>query len=130
VNRVGERRAADGQIARARRRLAALEESWTANNVTKVVVESDPAGAANLMREAVAKGGFDVTLEEHDGCWQVRVHTDEAAAPVLAEVLDLVARCLERGLMGYARLGVGQRSYTVYASGLAPASPDHPKQAA
>jgi hypothetical protein len=80
-----------------------------------LVVRADAAGAANLMREVLLLDALDATLEENDGHWQVVVRNGPHPEAVLARVVDLVASCVERGLMNHATLCVGKRSYTIRA---------------
>jgi glycine cleavage system aminomethyltransferase T len=81
--------------------------------VGEIVVQADPAGAAHLMREIVARYSFDVALEEHEGHWLVVVRTGPQAEEVLAKVVDVTAWCVEAGRMAHATLCVGKRSYTI-----------------
>jgi hypothetical protein len=78
-----------------------------------IVVHTDPAGAANLMREVVALGAFSVALEEHDGHWHVAVRGGPHPEAVLARIVDLAASCVERGIMTHATLCIGKRRYTI-----------------
>jgi hypothetical protein len=91
-----------------------------------IVVEADPAGAANLMREIVALRSLDVALEEHEGHWRVVVRRSVDHEAVLAEVIDATARCVESGDMEHATISVGKRSYTIHPA----AAPEVPAVAA
>jgi hypothetical protein len=75
---------------------------------------SDPAGAANVMREVVARPKLTAELlEDGQGLWQVVVHGEGGHERVLARVLDLVLRFVEEGRLQFARVEFAGRSITV-----------------
>jgi hypothetical protein len=83
-----------------------------------VIVHSDPVGAANLMKEIVSEGCHDAALEEEGGHWHVVVRASGGGQTMLAEVIDLVAHCVDTGRMSFATLVVGKRNYTIAPLGL------------
>jgi hypothetical protein len=99
------------RVLRTRARRSASQLAGAARE--DIVVEADAAGAANLMREIVALRNVRVALEEHDGRWQVVVRPGEDYDAVLAGVVELTARCVERGCMEHATLSVRERSSTI-----------------
>jgi nitrate reductase NapAB chaperone NapD len=111
----GERSAATGRReTETRARRAAKHLMTTADgHAGEIVVRTDPAGAANLMREIVALHSFDVALEEHQGHWQVVVRAGAQIEEVLAKIVDVTASCVELGRMTHATLCVGKRSFTI-----------------
>jgi hypothetical protein len=82
-----------------------------------MVVHADPAGAAHVMREIVALHELTVALEEHDGHWQVVVKPGRDAEAALARIIDVTARCVERGCVDFATLCMGKRTYTIHEAG-------------
>ena len=110
---------ADDTVIRTRARRA-VRHLAPGNGTPDIVVRADPVGSANLMREIVALHGVDVALEERDGHWQVVVRAGEDHEAVLVQVIDVTARCVERGRMKCATLYVGRKSYTIHEP-LAPA---------
>jgi len=102
----------DGTVLRTRGLRAARHLSG--GRARDIVVHADPAGAANLMREIVALRSLDVTLEEHEGHWQVVVHASSDHEAALAGVIDATTRCVESGCMERATISVGKRSYTIH----------------
>ena len=77
-------------------------------------IYSDPAGAANVMREVVARPKLNARLlEDGNGRWQVVVHGEGGHERVLARVLDLVLRFVEEGRLQFATVEFAGRSITV-----------------
>jgi hypothetical protein len=77
-------------------------------------IHSDPAGAANVMREVVARPKLSAQLlEDGNGRWQVVVEGEDAHERVLAQVLDLVLRFVDEGRLAFATLEFAGRSVTV-----------------
>jgi hypothetical protein len=77
-------------------------------------IYSDPAGAANVMREVVARPKLSARLlEDGNGRWQVAVHGGDAHERVLGLVLDIVHRFVEEGRLQFATLEFAGRSITL-----------------
>lgn len=77
-----------------------------------LVIHADPVGAANLMKEAVARRLLDVALEEEHGHWRVVVRGATGSDQVRV-VVELVAAGIEQGSIAFARLQMGERSYAM-----------------
>jgi hypothetical protein len=83
-------------------------------------IYSDPAGAANVMREVVARPKLSAQLlEDENGRWQVVVQGEGAHERVLTRVLDLVLRFVEEGRLEFATLEFAGRTVTLGRPALA-----------
>jgi hypothetical protein len=77
-------------------------------------IYSDPAGAAHVMREVVARPKLSAQLlEDGNGRWHVIVRGEGAHERVLARVLDLVLRFIDEGRLEFATVEFSGRSITV-----------------
>lgn len=85
-----------------------LELMSSAANIVRI--HSDAVGAAHLMRELVGTAGFQVSLIEEQGQWQVVVRGTEA----VEDVIQAVRRCLAAGLAAFATVHVGARPYVTF----------------
>jgi hypothetical protein len=105
------RNALKTRAIRAARQLASPPQPQKSEDI---VVHADAAGAAHIMREIVALHDLSIPLEEHDGHWQVVVRPGRDPKPALAKIIEVTARCVEKGCVDFATLCVGKRTYTIH----------------
>jgi hypothetical protein len=102
---------------RARRRFKSMPAEAPAARdkpfADDIVVHTEAAGAARLMKELVELGTFDAALEEEEGHWRVVVRAGVPEKPATASVLRLVAHAIDEGRIDHATVCVGRRSFTL-----------------